>query len=201
MPTVSVLNTDANLSAKTVVLAEGATTQTGLITFDRDPSAPFAVSASSAVVTNLDADKLDGAEGSTYYHKTTDGVWTSVSFSAGNFTASGSMTWTVESADQVTFRYHKVNKVMTVAFALEATAVGGTPSTDLQITIPGSFTAAAQFNDVFWYKVSTPTRAAGFLQINASGTTIRLLIDNDGSVNWTAGAVSVWGQVQFETTT
>lgn len=35
-------------------------TQTGLITFDRDPSAPFAVTASSAVVPNLDADKVDG---------------------------------------------------------------------------------------------------------------------------------------------
>lgn len=35
-------------------------TQTGLITFDRDPLAPFAVTASSAVVTNLDADMLDG---------------------------------------------------------------------------------------------------------------------------------------------
>jgi len=35
-------------------------TQTGLITFDRDPSAPFAVSSGSAKVTNLDADLLDG---------------------------------------------------------------------------------------------------------------------------------------------
>jgi hypothetical protein len=41
-------------------------TQTGLITFDRDPSAPFAVTVSSAVVPNLDADKLDGQEGSYY---------------------------------------------------------------------------------------------------------------------------------------
>jgi hypothetical protein len=40
-------------------------TQTGLITFDRDPSAPFAVSASSAKVNNLDADKLDGADWNT----------------------------------------------------------------------------------------------------------------------------------------
>lgn len=37
-------------------------TQTGLITFDRDPSAPFAVTAASAKVTNLDADKLDGQD-------------------------------------------------------------------------------------------------------------------------------------------
>lgn len=35
-------------------------TQTGLVTFDRDPSAPFAVSAGSAKVDNLDADLLDG---------------------------------------------------------------------------------------------------------------------------------------------
>jgi hypothetical protein len=40
-------------------------TQTGLITFDRDPSAPFAVTASSAKVTNLDADKLDGTDWTT----------------------------------------------------------------------------------------------------------------------------------------
>lgn len=63
---ISVLNTDAGTSGKTLVTAEGTATVTGLHTFDRDPSAPFAVSASSAVVTNLDADKLDGQEG-TYY--------------------------------------------------------------------------------------------------------------------------------------
>ena len=37
-----------------------AYTQTALITFDLDPAAPFAVTSGSAVVTNLDADKLDG---------------------------------------------------------------------------------------------------------------------------------------------
>lgn len=35
-------------------------TQTGLVTYDRDPSAPFAVVSGSAVVPNLDADKVDG---------------------------------------------------------------------------------------------------------------------------------------------
>jgi hypothetical protein len=41
-------------------------TQTGQITFDRDPLAPFVVTSGSAVVTNLDADKLDGQHGSYY---------------------------------------------------------------------------------------------------------------------------------------
>jgi hypothetical protein len=41
-----------------------AYTQSALLTFDRDPDAPFAVTASSAVVPNLDADKVDGYEAS-----------------------------------------------------------------------------------------------------------------------------------------
>ena len=59
---ISVLNTDAGLSGKTLVTAEGTATVTGAHTFDRDPSAPFAVTSGSAVVTNLDADKWDGQD-------------------------------------------------------------------------------------------------------------------------------------------
>ncbi len=65
MADISVLNTTAQLSGKTLVTAESDWTLTGLLTFDRDPSAPFAVSASSAKVTNLDADKVDGVDVST----------------------------------------------------------------------------------------------------------------------------------------
>lgn len=66
MSDIAVLNTTSALSAKSLDTLEGDQTITGLKTYDRDPSAPFAVTASSAVVTNLDADKLDGQEG-TYY--------------------------------------------------------------------------------------------------------------------------------------
>lgn len=69
---ISVLNTDAGLSGKTIVNLEDGQTVTGLKTFDRDPNPPFAVSSGSAVVTNLDADKLDGQEGSSYFR--TDAV-------------------------------------------------------------------------------------------------------------------------------
>lgn len=66
MATVAVLNTTANISGKTLVFAERDHTITGAWTFDRDPSAPFIVTAGSALVTNLDADKLDGQDGSYY---------------------------------------------------------------------------------------------------------------------------------------
>lgn len=68
---VSVLNTTSGLSGKTLVLAESTATITGLHTFDLDPSAPFAVTSGSAAVTNLDADKLDGQDG-TYYTNATN---------------------------------------------------------------------------------------------------------------------------------
>src|SRR5687767_10894080 len=67
---ISVLNTDAGLAGTTLLNAESTQTITGAKTFDLDPSAPFAVSANSAVVTNLDADKLDGQEGSYYTNAT-----------------------------------------------------------------------------------------------------------------------------------
>lgn len=70
MATVSVLNTSANLSGKTLLVAEQPATITGLQTFDRDPSAPFAVTANSAKVSNLDADKLDGEEASAFHDAT-----------------------------------------------------------------------------------------------------------------------------------
>jgi len=44
----------------TTMYTDVAATVTALHTYDRDPAAPFAVSSGSAVVPNLDADKLDG---------------------------------------------------------------------------------------------------------------------------------------------
>lgn len=71
MASVPVTNTDANISGKTIVLAEQNTTVTGQITYSRSPSAPFIVTSGSAVVTNLDADKLDGLD-STYFTNATN---------------------------------------------------------------------------------------------------------------------------------
>ena len=86
---VSVLNTDAGLSGKTIVTAEGAHTIDGLHTFDRDPNPPFAVSAGSAAVSNLDADKLDGYEASAFPRKaeaaTVTSDWTMATVTATKF--------------------------------------------------------------------------------------------------------------------
>ena len=71
-----------------------AETITALWTFDRDPSAPFAVTPGSAVVANLDADLLDGNHASAFAltahtHPTADivsGTFANARISVGNVT-------------------------------------------------------------------------------------------------------------------
>ena len=64
MATVTLANTTANLSGAELLKITGTHTITGAFTFDRDPSAPFIVTSGSAVVSNLDADKVDGYQAS-----------------------------------------------------------------------------------------------------------------------------------------
>jgi hypothetical protein len=78
MTDVSLLNTTSQLSGKTVVTREGDWIVTGNWTFDNDPGAPFLVSSSSAVVTNLDADLLDGIQGAAYLRSDTADAMTGV---------------------------------------------------------------------------------------------------------------------------
>lgn len=70
------------------------------------------------------------------------GDWTDVTYSSGNFTAGGSMTWTVDSGDQGTYMYTVIGTTMMVQFYINNTTVGGTPANDLRIAIPGGYTAA-----------------------------------------------------------
>jgi hypothetical protein len=66
MADIQVANSDADLSDNTLVTEENAYTITGLHTYSRSTNAPFAVNSGAAVVANLDADKLDGQQGSYY---------------------------------------------------------------------------------------------------------------------------------------
>lgn len=62
MSTVTVANTSLGLSLKTLDVLESDQTITGLKTFSRGAQSPFAVAVGSTVVTNLDADKVDGVD-------------------------------------------------------------------------------------------------------------------------------------------
>ncbi len=67
-------------------------------------------------------------------------AWTTVSFTAGDFTAA-SGNWTVASGDLTTFAYMLIGKTMIVTIQVATSTVSATPS-DLRILIPGGKTAA-----------------------------------------------------------
>lgn len=64
---VTVTNTTASLTGKTLLKAEDAQTITGQKTFNIGASSPFLVNVGALKVDNLDADKLDGEEGTAFH--------------------------------------------------------------------------------------------------------------------------------------
>jgi hypothetical protein len=125
------------------------------------------------------------------------GEWISVAFAAGNFTGNGSMTWTLASGDQTTFKYTLVGKTMTVSVVLATTTVGGTPNTTLRIAIPGGFTAAAAMSTT-WEVTDNGATTRALAEVAAAGTLITIVKAAGG--NWAAATdnTGVKGQITFE---
>lgn len=94
-------------------------------------------------ITNVYATDLNTVNGIKERLRTTYlGEWIAVSFSAGNFTANGSMTWTVASGDVAVNRYMLMGKTLLWNLRLDTTTVGGTANTQLLATIPGGLSMA-----------------------------------------------------------
>ena len=127
------------------------------------------------------------------------GEWTSVAFSAGNFTGDGTITWTVGSSDQETYAYTLIGKTMTVAWRLVSTSTGGTGSTSLQIAIPGGFTTAKQIESTHWYNDNGGGWTAGIVEVAASATKIALFKANFAAwSNASTNNTGTFGQITFE---
>lgn len=88
MADISVANTSSALSGKTLLLGDTDATITALHSYSRSSSAPFAVNSGAAAVANLDADKVDGIEGTALLQKsggtmTGDLLFTDASYDIG----------------------------------------------------------------------------------------------------------------------
>jgi hypothetical protein len=124
------------------------------------------------------------------------GAWITPTFSAGAFTGTGSMTWTVDAGDVTTFAYRISGRTMILAFYLLTTTVGGTPSDPLLITIPRGATAAKTILTQGLRVSDNGTLRTGYVSSTAAGTTIALGI----SANWAASTnnTAVFGSLEFE---
>jgi hypothetical protein len=64
-------------------------------------------------------------------------VWTSVPFANLTFSASGSMTWSVDPGDVAYFKYVRLGKLLFIKGSIVATTIGGTPSSGLRVAVAG----------------------------------------------------------------
>lgn len=126
------------------------------------------------------------------------GAWTDVSFSAGNFTANNSMTWTVASGDQIAYAYLEVGKTMFLSVRLHTTTVGGTPSSELRVAVPNSRTIQSYGQGAFHY-LDNGTAGTGLWLATASAAYVAFL-KNASSAAWTASTdqTYIYAMCMFE---
>ena len=166
MANITILNTSSNLSSKTLLAAENSNTVTGLLTFSRNPSAPFAVSASSAVVPNLDADKLDGLDSTAF-----------PLLSASNiFTVNGEQAFVPGTATSAA--YHRFTNTGGNSYIGADSSTGG--------VFAGGNYAMNMYTDNAVGIVLTASNVAGGIKFRAGSGALRWGIDSSG--NWTFGS-------------
>lgn len=126
--------------------------------------------------------------------------WITPSFSAGDYTGTGLMTWTVASGDVEVMRYRIQGKTMTVNIILTTTTVGGTVNSPLKIKIPaGKSVSVRAINPC--HILDNGTRATAYLEVNPTDATNIAVAKEDGS-NWTLSTDNTYirGQIEFEIT-
>lgn len=112
------------------------------------------------------------------------GEWQSVAYSAGNFTAGGSMTWTVDSGDQVAYSYMLIGHTLFLAATLNTTTVGGTLGNELRVAVPGGFTCANSATLGAIRAFDSGTDTVGFAAAQSGAAYVRLF--RGGFSNWAA---------------
>lgn len=121
---------------------------------------------------------------------------TNVTHAGGNFTTpSGSIT--IASGDQITFRYHRTGKWLSVQLGLATGTITGTPAY-VSVVIPGGYTSAAveQYGS-HWYQ-DNATQDTGLVSIPASGTTMRFYTKTQASWQAQTDLLYIRASLRFE---
>lgn len=123
------------------------------------------------------------------------GAWLSQTFAAGDFTANGSMTWTVDEADVVTNAYYYSGITLLWSVAVITSTVGGTPASTLRLASTGLGTLTPRTSIIV---PNSNNAVANFGRNAYSGTNMTWLRDKDSGV-WDAAAnnTSVSGLLTF----
>jgi len=126
--------------------------------------------------------------------------WIDVPFAAGNFTASGGGTWTVAAGDVATLGYMIDGDMMTVAWEINTSDVGGGPAA-LQILIPAGRVAARNMSNKLSAVINAGVNSdIGWSHVLAGGTIISLFTNTAGTpwTNTAGGNTFAYGQIMFK---
>lgn len=131
---------------------------------------------------------------------TADGVWTTPTFAAGDYTGQGSMTVTVISTNVDDFKYTFFGKTMVVKFSVANITIGGTPAPAIRINIPAGVSVASYGSNPVTIK-DNGTWGIGSAEVVAGQPYIYIFKDAAGS-NWSLATTntSFKGELSFETT-
>ena len=124
------------------------------------------------------------------------GAWVTPTYAAGDFTATGSMTWTVEAGDVADYKYTIINKTMIVSFVISASVVGGTAATQLLVKVPAGKTVVG--GSIGFMTLHQGAWVASDCKIDDGETSIKCFVNITGSTNWALGATSLQGFIIFE---
>jgi hypothetical protein len=122
----------------------------------------------------------------------------SPTFAAGDYTGSGSMTWTVAAGDVPSDTYLLEGRTLHVWTRISTSTVAGTPSSALQKAIPGGFTAAREQWGTCGVK-DNATVEIGHWRVSAAAATIIQFFTFDQG-NWAAAtdATEIYAYVAIQ---
>lgn len=130
------------------------------------------------------------------------GAWITPAYAAGDFTASGSMTWGVDAGDVRTYRYKLDGNTLLVEAIMLTTTTGGTASFALYVKVPGGFSAAAEYTgSQFYFNTAAPwTMGPVWIEPTTIPTKIQIYTAGFGNANWTLGThnVGVYASLALE---
>lgn len=153
----------------------GSTAANRLINFATSANTPLAAGVGVAVY------QYDGTTARWRLITHDQGVGITPTFAAGDYTASGSMTWTLQSGDVLAEHYYLRGRKLTVAIALSSTTVGGSVSTGLRRLLFG-FTAK-DFQRTAVVITDNGVRSTGYIEVTAAITYAEF--HRSDNANWT----------------
>lgn len=129
---------------------------------------------------------------------TNDGVWFVPAFQATDFTAKGTMTWTVEKADVVTWAYTRIGNTVIASFMIGTSSVGGTPTELLQIMLPSSLVVARNATAIIRIIDPGAGHVAGWAAVSPGLNYIGLSKLDNSNFQTSTNGTNVYGQIAFE---